>query len=319
MPELDLDQRLRDDAARQPEIVPPPLDAALARLDGPARRRPGRVLLAVAASVVLVAGLALALVLATGGEDGATPAGGPSASGRPPTLGRDGPRYVRNTGFDGVLLVPGDPRALDVLVPYGTGAGECSVFQPRVQVVTQDAGTVRLRASGYQYLPKPKLGQDYVGFPCAEAGEHAVRVTLDDPLGNRTIRDDIAANKPPIVPGDPADFPSPAHLPAGFDETTTEPASAAAGRDFASRTYRRGDDTLVLEVGPPDANMEQPLDHVVRHVEMGGQRATLTGDGSEQVLRWSEGASGRVRQLVYYPGQHHLTVDELVQVARSLS
>ena len=318
MPELDLDQRLRDDAARQPEIVPPPLDAALARLDVPHRRHTGRVLLAVAACVLLVAGLALALTLATGGEDGATPVGGPSASGLPPTRGSEVLRYVRNTGFDGALLVPGEPRALDVLLPYGTNAGECSVFEPQL-VITQDASTVRVRVAGYQYLPKPKPGQDYVGFTCAGAGERAVRVTLDEPLGDRTLRDAIAADKRPVVPGDPADFPSPAHLPAGFHATATEPASAAAGRDFASRTYGRGDATLVLEVGPPDADIESPLDHVLRHVDVDGHRATLTGDGSEQVLRWSEGASGRVRQLVYYPGHNYLSADELVQVARSLS
>ena len=39
----------------------------------------------------------------------------------------------------------------------------------------------------------------------------------------------------------------------------------------------------------------------------------------EQLLRWSEGPSGRVRQLVYYPARDPLSVDELVQVARSLS
>jgi len=208
---------------------------------------------------------------------------------------------------------------LDVLGPYGTNPGDCSVFQPRVQVVAQDASIVRLRVAGYQYLPKPKLGQDYVGFTCAGAGDRALRVTLDAPLGARTVRDEIAADKSPVVPGDPTDFPTPTHLPPGFVATTSEPPSAASGRDFGERTYQRGDDTLIVQVGPPGADLEEPLDQVLRHVEVDGHRATLTGDGSEQVLRWSEGASGRVRQVVFYQGRDYLSVDELVRVARSLS
>ncbi len=116
----ELERRLRADAARRDaaDVEPPSLTDALSTVT--MRRRVPLTWLAVAATVLLVAGLALAFGL-HGTGDGQSSAGSLGTDPPPPPPSgvpteSDGQRlfYFNDAGFNGVVLDPDDPRVLGV-------------------------------------------------------------------------------------------------------------------------------------------------------------------------------------------------------------
>jgi hypothetical protein len=225
-------------------------------------------------------------------------------------------RRVANAGFEAVVLVPGDPRALDVVVPFGTRAGDCSLFHPQVTVVRQGAAVVVLRAGGYVYLPRGRPGQRETGFACRGAGARAVRVRLAAPLGRRAIADALRGSTR-VVPLDPRDYPAPRYLPAGYRLRSAHPVSAARGWLVAVRSYAHRDDVLQVHAGLA-TEMDGPLAEHLRHVDIDGHVGLLSLLEAARCVTWPV-RPGIDYEVCVYPGRvNTFSTAMLLRVARSM-
>jgi hypothetical protein len=226
---------------------------------------------------------------------------------------------VPNAGISAVVLVPGDPRALDVVVEQSKESGACSLVLPKAMIVSQDNGIVRLRASGESYVPLSKSAASIGGVPdvlvmCAVRGYLGIRVHLDRPLGHRRVVDDGGSV---VVPLDPADDPQPAYLPPGFAALSSHRIDVAAGHLTAERRYVRVGEVLELQAGQA-SSLVHPALRVTGSARVGGHRAVLAADAGTRCLSWPED-SGLLRELCDYPGSGTaMRLVTLLRMARSV-
>jgi hypothetical protein len=232
------------------------------------------------------------------------------SAGNGPT--REPLRRPENALVAGVVLVPGDPRALDVVVELGTGGPYCSLVHARVAVVTQTATTVRLRASGYE-----PVGPSGIVAACAGGGLRALRVRLLTPLAGRRIVDVGRTPEASFVPIDPSDYPAPSYLPPGYRLRAEHPISASRGQLVALRKYMSGDNVLEVRAGPAD-EMGGPLPVHVRHVDIDGHVGLLSLLEAARCITWPV-APSRDREVCIYPGRvNSFSTAQLLKVARSV-
>jgi hypothetical protein len=207
----------------------------------------------------VAAGTAVLVLLVTA-VTGLITVGGPASGasgarvpGYPPTAHGLVLQRLTDAGFDTAVRDARDPRRIYVMVPHDDAATACSVIQPVVTVLAQTRTAVRIRVSGYEYLPAPNK-DGYVGFSCYLGGSVGVGVRLTAALGTRAVLSaphllhsgtDAAAA---VI--DPRDFPRPRHLPAGYRAESARPIDALHGIVVAERRYARGSATLVISSGP---------------------------------------------------------------------
>jgi hypothetical protein len=185
----------------------------------------------------------------------ATGASGARVPGYPPTAHGLVLQRMADAGFDTAVRDPSDPRRIFVMVPHDEAATACNVIQPVVTVLSQTRAAVRIRVSGYEYLPAPDK-DGYVGFTCYLGGSIGVPVRLAAALGTRSVISaphllHSGASASAVVI-DPRDFPKPRHLPAGYRALSEHPIDAARGIVVAERRYARGGAILVISSGPAD-------------------------------------------------------------------
>jgi hypothetical protein len=226
---------------------------------------------------------------------------------------------VVNAALSAVVLVPSNPRALDVVLEHSDRPGACSLLAPRVTVVSQDGDVVRLRASGQSHVPLSEGGAPIGGAPdalvmCAVHGYLAVRVELARPLGTRRLVDDGGRM---IVPLDPAAYPRPTYLPTGFVAVASHRIDVAAGHLNALRRYQRGADVLEVQAGDAGSVL-RPAMQPVGDVTLGNQQALLSADAGNRCVSWLE-HSGQLREVCDYPAMLvPMARSQLLRIARSV-
>lgn len=210
---------------------------------------------AVAAGTAVLVLLVTAVtgLLTVGGP--ATGASGARVPGYPPTAHGLVLQRMADAGFDTAVRDANDPRRIFVIVPHDEAATACNVIQPAVTVLSETRTDVRIRVSGYEYLPAPDK-DGYVGFSCYLGHSIGVPVRLTAPLGTRSVISQPhllhSGGSASAVVIDPRDFPRPRHLPPGYRALSAHPIDAAHGVVVAERRYARGAAILVISSGVPD-------------------------------------------------------------------
>ena len=312
---MTIEDRLARDAA-QTRLADPPapsLDLLLDRALATAPRRRPQLWLAVAAVVLVVAGVA-AFVTVRLTHDTTAPAAG-VAYPKPHTITRNGTTFtVGETSPIGITRDAAAPDVVDVYVfdRYVAGQPQCSRFSPSVRVLRQTATAVRLVTFDYSTTPiDQQVGCAYSGVGSQAAGT-LFRVHLDAPLASRRIVD-VRTGRPLALIVKAA-APTPGFVPAGYRQADAQgfdpPQSFAA-----ERSYRKGSAMLFLQF--TEAADSAPLGSVTGHRTVHGRPATVSAEGPIRCLAWSE-PTGLGSQVCSQANGGPLPVTVLLRVADSL-
>lgn len=219
---------------------------------------------------------------------------------------------LASAGFLGVVLDAQNRALLHVVVPKGTHARDCNLIQPMVTVTEQDADTVRIVASGFEYLPRSTAQRGLGGTTCVMAGTASVPVKLAQPLGLRHLHNSTSPQSMTVA--DPLDFPRLHTLPSGYRHRSASPVDDVAGRLVATRIYSAGKSRLTVRIG---SRFDVVTEGVLREdtTVRGGYAAVYVGHG-QRCIAWTE-ISGRVREVCSVAAPP-LTTARLLPIARSL-
>ena len=297
---IDIDERLRRDAACLREETTPALDELLDRVMVPRRRHAAPWLAAAAA--VAAAGLVAVVALRPWSVRPAPAA--PPAHRVQPSLVRT---FVADLTPDAAV---GDPRSstIDFQLPC-----------PTLDAATQlrlTPGSVHVRISGF-LLNAP--GAPRGSYECG-AGPTQVEAQLPVVLGSRAITCDCSANPIPLVTGN---VPVPGHLPRGYvpdnganGAGNLQYLDPAANRLTAERDFRNGTDRLIVVAGL-GVQMPAATQHVVARATVRGHDAAIT-TGAGTCVTWQVGYG--VQEAVCSIGHpaSPLPTGAVLSVARSL-
>lgn len=255
----DIDEVLRADARRWQTQVPDPpdftatLDTAVA--GGAAGRRSWRLLLSVAATIVLVvAAVALTLRLGHASSHGKQQHGPASIVVNGKTI-----PYAGVVPWAGPISYASDRSVVYVYADNDNihaVADVCGVQADRARVVEETSALITIRVLGYS-TPLPH------GISCAGPGQAPVPVAvhLKQPLGGRTLVDASTGNPHQVL--DAATVPMPHAVPDGF---VVHPLYWYDADGFASRLWKTSDPpcpcSIILYYGPRrsiDRNLDAPV------------------------------------------------------------
>lgn len=312
----DIDEVLRDDAQRWQTRLPEPPEFA-ATLAGvvarPPKQRPWKLLLSVAATVVLVVA-AVALALRLGHTSSAPPQHGPAS------IVVNGKRIpyagvvpwgapISYPSDRSVVYVYADNDALDAV------ANVCGVQADRARVVQETSASVTIRVLGYA-KPLPD------GVFCAGVGHSPVPVAvhLQQPLGSRKLVD--ASGKSHRVL-DAATVPMPHSVPAACTPQPLEwsEATGIAFRNWYGKSVR--DCALELEYGPKRAmDRERAPGGVPGSVSIGDVTAQTwrfrNRGGVGVTFKWSPRPGFEVQLYISTDLAHQFTTEQELAIARSV-
>jgi hypothetical protein len=313
----DLDERLTraGEQFRSAAERAPSLDAML---DGATRPRHWtRVILPVAASVVAVAGVAIAVPLARSSGHGHRAA--PTAAARP--SGPPGSHYLGDETWSEPVLDATHPNIVYVNAEQ-TGAqgswGSACTTTPVARIISQTPDAVTIAVGKYaKPLPPPPPGSENA---CSDMdlGPKQLTIVLGQPLGRRVMIDATDGATRPVL--DPASVLKPGYLPAGY----TQRGISWGDKGSAVRSYQGPGSSLSVTVGP--ASLNRSMGHIIKRTTVRGHPATVSSDsipGFEQdiLIAWSEDAThaATLYQMSDYSTTHPaLSVAELIRVAQSL-
>jgi hypothetical protein len=313
----DLDERLAraGEQFRGAVEQPPSLDAML---DGATRpRHRARVILPVAASVLAVAGVAIAGPLARSASHGhrSSPA---SAA-----VGPGGAHYVGDERWSAPVLDESHSNVVYVNAEVQPGAqgswGTSCGVQPVARVVAQTQRAVTIAVGKYAKPPKLPPGSQ---LSCAAIKLPPERLTivLSQPLGSRSLIDATDGASRPVL--DPATVLEPSEVPAGYQGGQPSWGGVDGGASTAIRTYQGPGSELTVTVGP--ASITKPLRHVVEHTTVRGHPATVSYDSGfaqDVLIAWNEDAThaATLYQTSHYDQKHPaLSVAQLIRIAQGL-
>lgn len=314
---MSIEDRLARDAA-QTRLTDPPvpsLDLLLDNAIATAPRRRPQVWLAVAAALVVAAGVA-AFVTVRLNRDSTEPTAGITLP-TPHSIVRDGTRFtVGESSPIGLMRDSSDPRVLDVymLDAYDQKTPDCSRISPSARLMGESTSSVRLVVFDYATVP---IEQQFAcAYPGTESTAHLIRVRLREPLGSRSVVD-VRTGKPLAVLSR-GKAPAPSYLPAGYHSTDVQNFNPP--HTFAAvRTYANGKASLYLEF--TEAAAVGPLGQITGHITVHGQPALVTeANSGQRVLRclmWTE-ASGLESQVCSTANSGALSAAVLERVADSL-
>jgi hypothetical protein len=310
---MSIEDRLARDAARTrlDDASSPSLDLLLDHaLAAPPRRRP-RVWLAVAAVLIVAAGVA-AFVTVRLNRDSTEPTAGITLP-TPHSIIRDGTRFtVGESSPIGLVRDPSDSRVLDVylLDVYDEHEPNCSRISPSLRLAGESTSAVRLVVFDYATAPIEQQAD------CAYAGSQStarlIRVRLGKPLGSRSVID-VRTGKPLAVLSR-GQAPVPSYVPAGYHLTGAQ--SFNPPHNFAAlRSYSNGKSIFYLEF--TEASAVGPLGSVTGHVTVHGRPGLVTERSSLRCVMWSE-SNGLESQVCSYGKPGPLPVALLVRIGESL-
>src|SRR4051812_10085108 len=276
-----------------------------------------------------MSGLAAALIGGVVGCGSATSSkSGPAA--RPSRIVVDGKPLVlrlRQPHVEAVFPDPNDARLLRVRISRerpSDASDRCTPpVRPFAYVEREDENQVTVGVGGYLPVPRREIsGASGAKFTCMSmvVGYRLLPVRLRAPLGERTIRDAAADDRPLVVTE--KSVPTPAHLPPGY---VARPLTLNI-LGLPERSYRHGPYELDIVVGSPD---ELPISGRA-NTTVRGHPAVLHTEGSVVQLSWRESAN-RVYEVSdfmadqrdgnggYFVGDEpDLSPYEVLEVARTL-
>jgi hypothetical protein len=270
---------------------------------------------AAAAGAAVLALIVAALVGLFTLGDSAT--GAASVAGYPPRSHGRVLEHVDHVGFRTAIRNAGDGRQLFVVVPHDSDPSACNVIEPVAKVTVETPTSVTVDVAGYEYLPPPDK-QGYSGFSCFVGATTGVPVVLRAPLGSRTVHSDggpLGGPASTAVVLDPADFPAPRYLPAGYRTGPLRPLRTVRPTTVAEREYRKGADRLVISTGVT-ADLEPVGGAGGTQVSVAGHRGRIVSDDGVRCVLWSTGG-GRGRSVCSY-APAPLTSGDLLKVANGL-
>jgi hypothetical protein len=286
-------------------------------LDEPSVR--GKQRLTIAVTILVVAGIAVAVPLAVSSRHGhsAQPAAVPS------TIHRGGTalRYAGDESWSDPVLDEARSNTVYVWAGQSGGTAKWGSFcqsTPIARVVSQTRATVTVAVATYaQPLPKPKPGEG-VGCPAVGLGAARLTITLAQPLGTRCLVDAYDGAARQVL--DPATVLKPTYLPDGYTGGQATWATQPPGT--AVREYQGPGASLTVTVGSAALNRHD--EHIIELTTVRGHPATVsnsTGFEQDILVAWSKDATHAVTvyQTSYYEKAHPpLTTDQLVRIANSL-
>jgi hypothetical protein len=310
---MSIEDRLARDAvqARLTDQPAPSLDLLLDNAIATAPRRRPQVWLAVAAALVVAAGVA-AFVTVRLNRDSTEPTAGITLP-TPHSIVRDGTRFtVGESSPIGLVGDPSDPRVLDVylLDVYDQHDPNCSRISPSARLVDESASSVRLVVFDYATAPIEQQAD------CAYAGSQStarlIRVRLREPLGSRSVLD-VRTGKPLAVLSR-GQAPAPSYVPAGYRSTDVQNFNPP--HNFAAlRSYSNGKAIFYLEF--TEASAVGPLGSITGHVTVHGMPGLVTERSPLRCLMWAD-QNGLESQVCSYGKSGALPVAELLRIADSL-
>lgn len=283
---------------------------------------------AIATGVTLV--LVLAASVAAISLSARAPGMGPAAAATTPpaSIEVDG-KTVPSAGvvpWSNAVADDADPRVITISasgsVPNRT-TWFCTLSQWRAAAV-ETATSVRIEVRGYAVPLDPDAYCNASNPP-----PHAVRITLDAPLGTRTLIDVSTMRPQPVL--DAADVPVITVLPSLDTQTVTwDQESKIATRTYADPA-RPSSGSVSLETGTPAALAASGAVSgapEVSDVMINGAPASLwsfessSADGRTRQIEWTDRTGVRLR-IVAEPfrtstGEHGYTEDELILLAESV-
>jgi hypothetical protein len=291
----------------------PSLDTMLPASAGRPRRT-GR-WLAVAATIVAVAGIAVAvpLALSSGRSHEQQTVGAPSPS---PVITRDGTvlRLVGSEEWTAPILDERDRALVHVFAAVTGGTaewGQYCVATPVAVIVAQTGAAVTVRVDRYA----EPVGQR----ACTDIGRSPTRlaVHLSAPLDGRDLVDATTGQAVAVL--DAATILRPGYVPDGY-------TGGEVGWDqksgHAQRVYQGPGGEVIIMQG--DASVNRPLPTVVAHPTVRGHEATVSyhrGFEQDILVSWNEDATHAVSvyQVSNYDQAHPpLAIEDLVRIANSL-
>ncbi|PZS18444.1 MAG: hypothetical protein DLM57_06175 [Pseudonocardiales bacterium] len=307
----DLDDRLRScgDAWREQDFLVPPLATMLDRATR--RRGHGRRWLAVAATVLVVAAVAT-IPIVRHAHHGSTPPAVSTPTPLPSTIELNGKTLTRLGTEAWTLPVLDEHDPSVVWIDAEIQGGPSCTLEPVARVESETADAVTVLVATYAGGPLPSD----VACIDIKMPPKRLKVTLQEPLGSRQLIDATTGTPQGVL--DPATFPAPQFVPAGYEAQPVGWDPKFAG--VAIRAYRSGPDTsLNIRMGPPSVLgnvgavvLDRP---VVR-----GHPATVWQDTNFDdltCLTWSESAT-RTFQVCSSGSPAPLDAAALVRVADSL-
>jgi hypothetical protein len=268
-----------------------------------------------AAVLVLLVTAVTGLLTVGGSPTGAT---GARVPGYPPTSHGKVLQQIDDAGFDTAVRDVRDPTRIYVVVPHDTADTACNVIAPVATVLAQTRTSVRIRVSGYEYLPGPDKNGN-VGFTCYLGHSIGVPVRLQAPLGIRRVisgphllHSGAAASAAVL---DPRDFPRPRHLPSGYRVVSAHPIDAIHGTVVAERRYANGAADLVVSSGPAE-DLDPTGGRPGTRTTVAGHRANLVTDSGVRCVLWQL-PTGNSRSVCSHAAKP-LAPTELLRVAGSL-
>jgi hypothetical protein len=244
----ELDERLRShgDTWRRQDYAPPSLDGML-DVAVHRGRRPWRPLLAVAASVLVVAGVA-AIPIIRHAQHRKAPAAVAAPAPLPATIRRNGSTFTRAgaEAWKFPVLDEHDPAVVWIYAEV-QGGPSCT-FEPIAHVVSETADSVSVEVATFAPDPRPSTPQicHSIKLP-----PKRLQVTLQAPLGSRQLVDASTGTAQDVL--DPAAVPTPQFVPAGYEAAPLMWSGTNSGKfpGVATRAYQAGANTqLEIDVGP---------------------------------------------------------------------
>lgn len=327
MSDQHLDERLAraGERFRADQSEPPSLESMLDVATRPQHRARRR--LAVAASVLAVAAIAVAVPLSRTSRGGHHPSG-PAAGPPPPTImrGHTTLHYVGDEAWKDPVLDESSVNNVYVYAevqPGGTASwGTYCTVQPVARIVSQTATSVAVAVGKYAAPPSSDPAAA-AGCYDIKLGPARVTVVLAQPLGTRSLVD--AHNGAARRVLDPTTVLKPSYLPAGYtggQPTWADESSSRGSAGAAVRTYQGPGSLLTITVGPTSLN--RPMSRVIEHTTVRGHPATVSyhpGFAQDILIAWNEDATHAAslyQMSSYNRRQLALTADRLLRVANSL-
>ncbi len=287
---IDLEERLRRDAANWHDDPPPALDEALDRALAARSRAGARTALALAACAVAVSAAVLTVIH------------WPRTAHRVPaaTTVRPQPAVVPlpHVRFS-VAVIPKNGLGVIFAVVPTTGA-QCGATQIYIRSQVETQKGIQIVLAGQR-----PGGAIHCGRPGSD--DTAVPVYLRASLGNRTVYDDTARRA--VV--DLNSIPVAGYVPPGY--RSTRRGAMSGGALTARRVYRTSPGGRLLTVAYSVVGVAEPVPAGSQTVEVNGHQARFDPD-APHCLGWSPSRW----VLATVCGNDFLPSSEIVKVARSL-
>lgn len=319
-----LDERLTraGERFRANPTAPPTLESMLEVAMRPRHR--ARLWLPVAASVLAVAGIAVAVPL-TRSSQNVHPS---STAAVPPTIKRDDTTlyYVGDESWKDPVLDESSPNTVYIYAevqPGGTASwGSYCGVDPVARIVSQTATAVTIAVGRYAAPPTTPSPGARIGCTDVKLPPAKLKLVLTQPLHTRSLIDaqDGAARQ--VL--DPATVLKPTYLPAGYTggqaTWNDDPVSGSTGN--AVRIYSGQGSMLTITVGP--APLPQRAAHIIERTTVRGHPATVSyspGFEEDILIAWNEDPTHAANLYqMSTDNQSHpaLTAQQLLRIADSL-